>query len=64
MNLWVSDNSVVVLLFSLSLMNGDQALYENQVLSKKFNKIDEEPQTGKKGKKNRKQKQQMVDVEE
>lgn len=53
-----------MLLFSLSLMNGDQALYENQVLSKKFNKIDEEPQAGKKGKKNRKHKQQMVDVEE
>lgn len=45
-------------------MNGDQPFYENQVQSKKFNKIDEEPQHGKKGKKSRKNKQPLVDVEE
>lgn len=45
-------------------MNGDQPFYENQVFSKKLNKIDDEPQTGKKGKKSKKNKQIIADVED
>jgi hypothetical protein len=40
-------------------MYGGQQVYENQVISKKANKIDDE-EHGKKGKKNKKNKQQQT----
>ena len=44
-------------------MNGDQPIFENQILSKKSHIIDEPEQQSKKGKKNRKNKQQPTIVE-